>query len=291
MMTENEYQHEIVKPDNGLPARYFLSNDGRPAMAPMHYHDAIEIMYCTRGCVTLTKGSEAILLQEGDVVVVNINEMHMTTCKNSYTTAFIIQILAPFLQSVSGMSETYFRIPVISGGNIPRGIIEKIRELEEAIEDFFELTKGIPEDPYLFMKAQGSLCGILYLLFLNFQDTHVKVPQRNHKNFERVRKIREYIDRNYDKGISLDDIAAHTGLAPAYFSRFFSETFGMGFLQYLYQIRMKHAYVDVITTNTPLISIAMDNGFSSYSLFNSKFKETYDLTPAQARRRYSGEQK
>ena len=68
MMTENEYQHEIVKPDNGLPARYFLSNDGRPAMVPMHYHDAIEIMYCTRGCVTLTKGSEAILLQEGDVV-------------------------------------------------------------------------------------------------------------------------------------------------------------------------------------------------------------------------------
>lgn len=288
-MAEKEYQHEIVQPDNGLPARYFFSNDGRPAMVPMHYHNAIEIMYCTRGCVTITKGNETFLLQQGDVAVYNINEMHMTMCKNSYTTAFVIQILAPYLQTVSGISETYFRIPLISSGNLTAEEISKIRELEAAIEDFFKMTEAIPENPYQFIRAQGSLCEILYHLFRNFQDKDVKIPQRNQKNFDRIRKIREYIDRNYNKGISLEAISNYMGLTPAYFSRFFSETFGMGFLQYLFQIRMKHAYVDVITTNTSLITIAMDNGFSSYSLFNTKFKETYGQTPAQVRRRYSGE--
>ncbi|MDO4283880.1 MAG: AraC family transcriptional regulator [Eubacteriales bacterium] len=285
----HEYEHEIVRPDDGLPARYFFSNDGRPAMVPLHYHDAVEIMYCTKGCVSVTKGNETFLLQEGDTVVYNINEMHMTLCRNSYTTAYVIQILAPFVQTVSGMSETSFRVPLLSDGNATLRQREQVEELERSIESFFTITKELAQDPCLFIRAQGSLCEILYQLFRNFQDTQAKVPHRNQKNYDRIRRIREYIDSHYAAGISLENMAAHIGVSTSYFSRFFTENFGQSFLQYLYQIRLEHAYVDVITTNTPLLEAALDNGFSSYSLFNTKFKETYGLTPAQARRLYSGQ--
>jgi AraC-like DNA-binding protein len=283
----DEYEHEIIRPDAGAPARYFYSDDRHPTMVPLHFHDALELMYCNGGSVYITKSTEKFLLREGDVAALNINEMHSTICQNSNTTAYVIQILAPFIRSISNMPPTYLRIPKPSSENMTPADLEHLSQLKASMLLFFNIMDTANVDKFAYIKAKGVLCDILYLLASYFQDKSRKNTKLNQKNFDRIKQINEYCHIHYSENISLEEISGYVGLTATSFSRFFTKNFGMAFLHYMYQIRIGHAYADVVTTNTPLVDIALENGFSGYSLFNMKFKETYGLTPAQARRRYA----
>ena len=111
------------------------------------------------------------------------------------------------------------------------------------------------------------------------------VPELSSAIKQLTKPIVSYIDENYDKPISLEEISDHFGLSSEYFSRLFTHKIGIPFKKHLNQVRLSHIYHDLCSSDAPIMEIVDRHGFTNYKLFNRMFKEIYGATPREVRRR------
>jgi len=101
-----------------------------------------------------------------------------------------------------------------------------------------------------------------------------------------VRRIIRYIEQHYDRDISLEELAEHVYLHPAYISSLFKEDTGLTFLQYLNLYRIKQAKTLIL--HEPDLSfqeIAERVGYRNARHFFNVFKKYCGETPGQFRER------
>ena len=109
-------------------------------------------------------------------------------------------------------------------------------------------------------------------------NTHQKL-----KDQALVRKAMDYIETHYGESITLDMASAYVHLSPAYLSRIFSKKTGIGFTEYLTQLRLKRAKQQLRMTTDTIDNIAAATGFSSSSYFSAVFKKHEGITPSEYR--------
>ena len=102
---------------------------------------------------------------------------------------------------------------------------------------------------------------------------------------DRIQQINHYIRANYNQQISLKELSEKLFLSNGYLSRFFKKNYGMNFAEYLTSIRLCHAVDELLYTNTPITTIAYNNGFAGVAAFNKAFKKNYGETPSAFRKK------
>ena len=95
----------------------------------------------------------------------------------------------------------------------------------------------------------------------------------------------EFMKTNYHRPVTLADIARVTDYSPNHFHHVFTEVMGRTPLQYLSDVRIRHAKYLLAQTWKPLTEIAYECGFSSQAYFTEQFKKATYTTPGQYRRR------
>lgn len=103
------------------------------------------------------------------------------------------------------------------------------------------------------------------------------------KNSEVMKKAFSYISQNFSKNITLDEVAGHVHLNPAYFSTIFKQSCGSTFKEYLNMVRIEESKRLLANTNYSIINIAIATGFEDQSYFSKVFKKYTGLTPKQFR--------
>lgn len=98
---------------------------------------------------------------------------------------------------------------------------------------------------------------------------------------EITKRVLEFINRNYKKGISLSDAADFTGVSNSYISRVFKEDLGMGFVEYLNHTRVEKAKQLIENSGDKLKEIVSKVGFNNYNYFFKVFKEITGMTPVE----------
>lgn len=98
-----------------------------------------------------------------------------------------------------------------------------------------------------------------------------------------VQKIMDYIECNYAQDITLNLVATYVHFSPAYLSRIFTKKTGIGFTQYLTQVRLKKAQQKLRMSAETIDQIAAATGFSSSSYFSAVFKRHVGITPSEYR--------
>ena len=107
---------------------------------------------------------------------------------------------------------------------------------------------------------------------------------KNGKARELVLIAKEYMEQNYDRGISVADAASYVFLSQGYFTRAFRDELGISPMSFLMKIRIDKA-CELLTNNEIKVSgVAMQIGFSSPQRFNVAFRKQMGMTPMQYRR-------
>ena len=104
----------------------------------------------------------------------------------------------------------------------------------------------------------------------------------------RVEKTYDYMNKNFDKVIGLNEVARLANMSEASFSRFFKSHTGITFIDSLTEIRLGHASRMLIDTSLSVAEIAYNCGFNNISNFNRIFKKKKKCTPKEFRETYSG---
>lgn len=94
-----------------------------------------------------------------------------------------------------------------------------------------------------------------------------------------VNKAKQYIDENYMKELTLDDVSRVVNISSYYFSKVFKEETGENFIDYLTKLRIEAAKNLLKTTNKSMKEIALEVGYSDPNYFSRNFKKYTGKTP------------
>ena len=103
------------------------------------------------------------------------------------------------------------------------------------------------------------------------------------KHIDAVYKAMEYVRANYDKKLSLDEIARSAYLSRAYLSSIFKEETGESLSAYINRVRIEKSKVLLMDKDVSLIDIANLCGFEDQSYFTRVFKKTVGVSPKKYR--------
>jgi AraC-like DNA-binding protein len=99
----------------------------------------------------------------------------------------------------------------------------------------------------------------------------------------RIRMACDYISKNYQNKIMINDVALLIGMTNSSFCHFFKKRTGKSFVDYLNDVRIGHAAVQMIETTKTISEVCYNCGFNNVSNFNRFFKAKKGLTPSEFR--------
>ncbi|HZJ87175.1 MAG TPA: AraC family transcriptional regulator, partial [Erysipelothrix sp.] len=108
--------------------------------------------------------------------------------------------------------------------------------------------------------------------------------RRTKSNLSKLQEIYDYIEMNYQKDLSLEDIAKHVSYNKHYLTRYFKSMTGMSVFTFLNDYRLNQAKWLLITTEKSMDDIAYEAGFQSTKRFHHVFKEVMGTSPLQYRK-------
>lgn len=100
----------------------------------------------------------------------------------------------------------------------------------------------------------------------------------------KIESCKNYIDKNYNKDITLDDISLEVRLSKYHLTRKFQEQIGISIGNYITKIRLKKAMELLLLANDIKIEeIAREVGFSCGNYFSKVFKKNIGVSPGEFR--------
>jgi two-component system response regulator YesN len=103
------------------------------------------------------------------------------------------------------------------------------------------------------------------------------------KKVTQIRPAVNYIDANYDKPITLAEIAKASHLSVSRLAHVFKEQMGITLIDYLTSVRIERAKQLLLATEQNCTEICFQVGYNNQSYFTRTFKELVGMTPRQFR--------
>lgn len=131
--------------------------------------------------------------------------------------------------------------------------------------------------------AMGSDMETLRSWFVDKMDTAVRDVANNKEtqNNGVVAKAKAYINANFHKEISLDDVSKEVDISPYYFSKIFKEETGENFIEYVTSVRMEKAKELLQSSSLSMKEICAQVGYADPNYFSRTFKKNVGVTPTE----------
>ncbi len=98
-----------------------------------------------------------------------------------------------------------------------------------------------------------------------------------------IKKALEYIEKNYMKDISLQEISDHSNLSRTYFCNLFKQEAGENFIEYLSKFRIEKAKILLKNPKMKIYEVGTACGFDNYRYFTKLFREMAGISPGEYR--------
>ena len=247
-----------------------------------------EMVYMKKGFAVFEIAGKPVTLGPNDIVIIKPLQYHKFIVKSESGCEFIV-LNFTFEDRING---EYSQIP---------------------LEDFLNFVSNEETGPYIKMKVsqkneivvlmnriikerESSEPGSEFLNYLLILELFVLLSRALKMEWEnsiksKSPKLKElieisvnYIHTNFERNISLGDIAKYVFLSPSYFTRAFKEETGMSPINYLIKVRISRARELLEDTGLKISDIALSVGFSNQQRFNEMFKKYTQYTPLQYRK-------
>lgn len=270
---------------NPIRARYY---DYNRFTYPWHFHSQYEIIFVKESHGSCFVGDCIQQYSAGDMILFGPNLPHYMRSDDIYHSEVsalrvqgtIIQFEQNFLQYSLSHYPQFLQIKTLLEES-KRGIHFTKKALAGASKQIagFPELKGFRQISVLLEILQ-ELANISQRKILASPCYYEKFPSMGNK---RIDKIISFINSNYTRNLKLNEVAEMANMNATAFCRFFKETTGKTFLQYVMDMRTGYACKLLTLGDMDVSQIAMECGFDSISHFNRTFKSLIKMTPTQYR--------
>lgn len=274
-------------PDRQFPVKLHKINCNEigKTLFSHHWHPHLEFIYVISGEARVDCNSSSYHIRKGDLIVVNSNELHHGIALTDDLLYYAIIVDPAVLHSQSADAiETKFIIPLIQNQLWIQNYVAQDNQVKPLL---FAIVDEITERPFGYELAVKSL---LYQLLLHLLRNYVrKVALENDyhpriRNLERFTPVFQYIEKHYNKEITVEQLAALAGLSRYHFSRLFKELTNKTITEYINQIRIEKSEYLLRNTTMNISEIAHASGFNDIYYFSRTFKKNKNISPSQLRK-------
>lgn len=243
-----------------------------------HYHRELEILCIRSGRGTAYIDDECYGVEEGDILFINSGQLHGIVGDDEEKSGFVAVVFAPeFFGELDAVAGKYV-IPVLNKSvHIPT-YIKGNKELIGYMSQLYE-KKG---DIFCELKIKSIMFKVWELLISKGEKNRGNIKDIN---FEEIKIIIDYIKNNYQKNITLSQMAELIHVSRAYFCRKFTKIAGISPVEYLIRVRIENSCIMLKNTDMRIGDIAMECGFSGFSYYSEVFKRVMGCTPREYRDR------
>ncbi|WP_069648871.1 response regulator transcription factor [Caloranaerobacter ferrireducens] len=103
----------------------------------------------------------------------------------------------------------------------------------------------------------------------------IEISNQSHEIVERAK---EYIYKNYNRDIKLEDVAEEVSVSPYYFSKLFKKEMGKNFIDFLTELRIEEAKKK-LDTGMSIKAVARYIGYNDPNYFSRVFKKITGMNP------------
>lgn len=235
---------------------------------PFHLHQYYEVLLFASGNATYVIDGTEYTANPGDVFITKSNELHSifftTDCiYERHFIQFDEDFINNFSDTLLEKFETSASIHKIDSNNAKK----------YKIDDFFnKINYYITNRPTEFeVMAQVYIIQMLVTICECLKSVHDKlqIPAK------RIEKIKKYVNLNFTKNLSLDEIADNVFLNKYYMCHIFKEETGMTIKEYIELLRFTYAK-KLHFEGKKITEISTLCGYSDYSLFYKNFTKFSD---------------
>lgn len=245
---------------------------------PVHFHDAIEIVYVVSGQGEHIIDEKSFKAQRGFLTIMDyscIHSVHMWENMKYYNILFKASFLSNSLdqdENMRQMLKQYFYYDLSD-----KFLCTEFHDVETAqkIEElFFEiLEEGISKKVRYIDLIRCHLDEIISLTLRNVSQTV------NSRIDEMLAEAIEYISNNCADALMLEDVAKKFNYNSKYFSNKLKEYCGLSFKQLLLRKRLSNVIYNLWKTEEPIEEIIPKCGFTNKTYFYEVFAKNYGVKP------------
>lgn len=281
--------YERIPYDSGLP---FYTTFSNVMEEDYHKHREMEIMLVLKGSASCTIHHLEYEIKKNDILIVDTQDLHRIHDGSDDLIMMTMYIdLEQFTDKYPNVDYTVFTCE-----DCTKDSVEKYQELQNKtsllkshMARVMLAYKNSRTDEKSLMNYMDEFLAVLVEQFQGFfmEDMKFKTNQGHTRgvNMQRLYRIVKYIYMNYDKNITLRDVAELEHLSHYYVSHLVKDSTGLSFQNFLNYIRVEHAEEHLVEGALTLTQISSICGFSSPAYFNKCFKKWHGVTPTVYRKK------
>ncbi|MBQ7821911.1 MAG: AraC family transcriptional regulator [Clostridia bacterium] len=260
---------------------YYSSKTKDQARYINHYHTETELGLILSGNGEYMLGNKRYCVGPGDLLIIRSNEQHCIPSIASDTfTSFNIQLSSYYLWNICSDYIPLNKIQALSNPNIP--IVQRITDdnIILCFKKLAELYKS--EDTADIFNTRIEVIKAINMI-AEMIDTDDTCNGPSVAGLRHIQKATDFIKQNYQRPISLDDIAKSAAMSRSYLSSTFKTVTGVSPYNFLSATRIEKAVELLKDTDKTVMDIAFECGFTSLTSFNKLFKQLIGITPTELR--------
>ncbi len=251
---------------------------------PWHYHPEFELTFISNTRGIRYVGNNIENFYENDFVLLGSNLPHCwinTSDQSAPSGAVVIYLNQDLVQWLS--NEQFSAIHLLFE-NSNQGIRFNPCVALKVKSKLYELLNADPFEKYIILlQVLNELSNTTEFRLLSQMGFAYEL---NPTNNERINAVYQFVRKNYQRKISLAEVAAHVNMSEEYFSRFFSKSLMKSFFSFLNEYRINLACKSLIETDKQVSEICYNAGFESIPFFYRQFKKIKDCPPQAYRLKY-----
>jgi AraC-like DNA-binding protein len=274
-----------ISKSSPLKARFF---DYEHFSYPLHFHSEYEIIYIKEGTGTRFLGNSITKFHAGDMLLIGSNLPHFMKSDEAYHSGnsglrvkgTIIQFEKEFMYYAVNHYSHFIKIKNLFQES-QRGIyfaaasFPKLQDLIEKIP----LENGLNQ-MMLFLEILKEMSETENRQTISTTD----FVNETIYDTARIDKIMSFLNKNYTRHISLDEIASFAAMNASAFCRYFKSKTGKSFKNYILDMRIGYACKLLLMEDISISQLSSQCGFETISHFNKTFKKNTGYVPSQYRK-------
>lgn len=244
--------------------------------ASMHFHDFYELEIILSGTGTTTINQTTYEVKPGSIFLLTPSDIHCYTSSDDSGFEIANLIFTAEAIEYSAFLEIIYPMTYVAG-NIGKKLQNKLLGYIDEIVNEYESENQFKKK-YISMLLSCILIELFRLNKNTAKPFELSVPF-----YMPIQKALYYLRTHFKENISLTDVTTYANISNSTFCKKFPQYVGMGFKEYLTDLRLEYAKMLIINTSEPITDIASYSGFNSQTYFQQVFLKKYGSTPKNFR--------
>lgn len=251
---------------------------------PWHWHEEVEFFYVREGNMELRTAGQSWRFKKGEGFFINTNVMCSVDCEESCLVDSHLLHKTFLGGHFKSVFETKYLDPVLKNRSLEilelRGKTENQQKLLAKLREVARLQ----EKPDTEFQTRNLFSEIWLLLLEEISIAEYNRPVINTVRQERLQAMLAFIWQNYQRKLSLDEIAeaAHVGRRECL--RCFQSCMQKTPFEYLLEYRVEMSKKLLQDTKLSVMEAASRTGFSSAAYYGKVFRRLCGMTPGEYRK-------